>query len=272
MRFCYNNSVKAVFLIAVLAIFFAATTEIMAQLKDKFDDPNWEERWEIFDDAAEGVPTTWFVGGGVPDGSFGTVDNAVRGAGPSGGDEQAGSYALTKKAGSDSWTDYEFSCDMYHMDNDYAGLFVRYVDEVNYIRVWTKQEEADHGNATTFSIDKVVDGEWTHFFKTGGPGVAGDGITGTPIPDGDNIQQRKWFNVTVEVVGDTVTMYMEGEKMESVQDPDFALGGPLGKGKIALYNATNPMAYDNVTVTALAVEPAGKLVTTWGGLRSEYER
>lgn len=252
-------------MIAALVIFFAAITDVKAQLlKDTFDDPNWEDRWEIFDDATDGAPSQWFVGpdGGIPNAAFGTTTNVVNGAGPSGGDEQAGSYSLTKKAGSDSWADYEFSCDMFHMDNDYAGLFARYVDEVNYIRVWTKQEEADHGNATTFSIDKVVDGEWTHFLKIGSPGVAGDGITGTPIPAGDNIQQRKWFNVTVEMVGDTVTMYMEGEKMESVQDPDFAPGGPLGKGKIALYNATNPMAYDNVTVTALAVEPAGKLATT----------
>ena len=164
-------------------------------MKETFDDPNWEERWEIHDDAAEGVPTQWFIGpdGGIPDGALGTTSNAVRGAGPSGGDEQAGSYALTLKAGSESWTDYEVSCDMFHMDNDYAGLFVRYVDELNYFRVWTKQEEADQGNNTTFGMDFVVNGTWTHNFKTGGPGVGQDGISGTPIPAGDNIQQRQWF-------------------------------------------------------------------------------
>ncbi|MFC1718408.1 family 16 glycoside hydrolase [Candidatus Poribacteria bacterium] len=193
----------------------------------------------------------------------------MRGVGPSGGDEQTGSYALTLKAGSDSWADYELSCDMYHMDNDYAGLFVRYVDELNYFRVWTKQEEADQGNNTTFGMDIVVDGTWTHNFKTGGPGVGQDGISGTPIPAGDNIQQMQWFNVTAEVVGDTVTMYMEGEKIGEVTDPALAPGGGLAKGKIALYNATNPMAYDNVTVTDMAVEPAGKLATTWSRLRSE---
>lgn len=273
MRAVYDNSATIILLMSILTILAVATTVLRAQLlKDTFDDAAWEARWEIHDDGEEGVPTAWSVGGGVPDGSFGTTSNAVRGAGPSGGDEQAGSYALTLKAGSDSWTDYEISCDMYHMDNDYAGLFVRYVDELNYFRVWSKQEEADQGNNTTFGMDIVVDGVWTLNFKTGGPGVGQDGISGTPIPAGDNIQQKQWFSMTAEVVGDTVTMYMEGEKLASVTDPDLAPGGPLAKGKIALYNATNPMAYDNVVVGSLAVSSQSKLSTTWGILKVEYER
>jgi hypothetical protein len=62
-------------------------------------------------------------------------------------------------------------------------------------------------------MDIVVNGTWTLNFKTGGPGVGGDGISGTPIPAGENIQQRQWFNMTVEVVGDTVTLYMQGERI-----------------------------------------------------------
>ena len=73
--------------------------------------------------------------------------------------------------------------------------------------------------------------------------------------------------MTAEVVGDTATMYMEGEKIGEITDPALAPGGPLGKGKIALYNATNPMAYDNIVVSALAVELPGKLALTWGEIR-----
>ena len=278
MRLAYSNTATTVLSISILAIFLVATTDVSAQLlKDTFDDPNWEARWEIHDDGTDGAPSPWFVGpdGGIPDGAFGTTANVLRNGGPSGNDEQAGAYALTLKAGSENWTDYTFSCDMYHMDNDYAGLFVRYVDELNYFRVWTKQEEADIAGDTSYCMDKVVNGEWTLFFSTGSAGVAGDGITGFPTP-GDNIPQSEWFNMTVEVTGNTATMYMGGEKMESVQDDDLGPGGPLAKGRIALYNSTNPMAYDNIEVTALegstSVSPASRLSTTWGSLRAGYER
>jgi hypothetical protein len=78
--------------------------------------------------------------------------------------------------------------------------------------------------------------------------------------------------MTAEVVGDTVTMYMQGEKINSVTDAALAPGGPLRNGKIALYNATNPMAYDNVVVDSLSVSSAGKLSATWGSLKAGYSR
>lgn len=268
MKVFYSSSIIVVFLISVFMVLIIVTIDAPAQtLKDTFDDPNWEARWEIHDDGTAGGPSQWFVGpgGGIPDGAFGTANNVLSGAGPSGGDEQPGCYALTLKNGSENWTDYRLSCDMYHMDNDYAGLFVRYVDELNYFRVWSKQAEVDHGDNTTFGMDKVVKGKWTLNFKTGGPGVGGDGITGTPIPAGKNIGQKQWFNMTVEVVGNTVTMYMEGKKMGSVTDSD------LRRGKIALYNSTNPTAYDNVVVDSMAVSSAGKLSTSWGNLKAGYE-
>ena len=278
MRAVYDNSI--IFLMSILTILAVATTDVRAQLlKDTFDDTNWESRWEIHDDGTDGAPSEWFIGpeGGLPDGAFGTPTNILRGGGPSKKDDQAGSYALTLKAGSESWTDYTLSCDMYHMDNDYAGLFVRYVDELNYFRVWSKQEEALEGGSTSYGMDKVVNGEWTIFFGVGN-GPEGDGIDGPPLPETiPNLPQREWFNMTVEVVGDTVTMYLSGEKVDSITDNDLALGGPLAKGKFALYNSTNPMAYDNVEVSSLevsstAVFPAGKLGTTWGSLKAEYER
>ena len=270
-----RRSATIIFLISVLVILFLATIDASAQLlKDTFDDPDWEARWEIHDDGTNGPPSAWFVGpdGGIPDDAFGTTTNVLNGGGPSGGDEMTGSYALTLKAGSESWADYTLSCDMYHMDNDYGGLMVRYVDELNYVRPWTKQEEVDSGNNTTFGIDICVEGEWTFHFKLGGPGVGADGISGTPIPAGDNIMQRQWFNMTVEAVGDTVTMYLEGEKIGSITDPALAPGGKLGKGKIALFNTTNPMAYDNVELIDMAVSAEGKLGATWGSLKAGYQR
>jgi hypothetical protein len=252
-----------------------ATTNVNAQLlKDTFDDANWENRWEIHDDGTEGAPSQWFVGpgGGIPDGAFGTSANILRNGGPSKKDEQAGCYALTLKAGSEKWTDYRVSCDMYHMDNDYAGLFIRYVDELNYFRVWSKQEEVLAESHTSYGMEKVVKGEWTIFFGVGN-GPAGDGIDGPRVPANiADIKQREWFNMTVEVVKDTLTMYLNQKKVDSVQDSDLASGGPLAKGKMALYNSTNPMAYDNVAVGSLAVFPADKLSTTWGSLKAEYEQ
>ena len=240
-----------------------------ALLTDDFSDANWEARWETHDDGVA-EPSNWVMGpaGGLPDGSFGNTVNTLNGPGPGGSDEQAGSYALTLKAGAGNWTDYSASCEMFHMDNDYAGLFVRYVDELNYIRVWSKQEEADVGGETTYSIDKQIDGAWTMFHKTGGPGVGGDGISGTAVPAGvDAIQQQDWFSMTAEVVGDTVTMYLNGDLVDSVQDADFAPGGALEKGSFALYNCTNPMAYDNVEVGSLSVEARGKVAVAWAGLK-----
>ena len=106
------------------------------------------------------------------------------------------------------------------------------------------------------------------FHKTGGPGVGGDGISGTAVPKGvDQIQQQDWFNMTVEAVGDTVTMYLNGALVDAVQDADFAPGATLGKGSIALYNSTNPMAYDDVEVGSLSVEARGKAAVSWARLK-----
>ncbi len=247
-----------------------ASVASAALLTDDFSNADWEARWEIHDDGTDGNPSNWVLGpgGGVPDGAFGNTENTLRGPGVGGNDEQAGSYALTLEPTAPNWTDYSVSCEMFHLDNDYAGLFVRYVDELNYIRVWSKQEEADVGNATTYSIDKQIDGEWTMFHKTGGPGVGGDGISGTAVPKGvDQIQQQDWFNMTVEAVGDTVTMYLNGALVDAVQDADFAPGATLGKGSIALYNSTNPMAYDDVEVGSLSVEARGKAAVSWARLK-----
>jgi len=275
MQTIYYQKRTRVNLFSILLIFamiaaMSLNRAAQAQFKDDFSNPDWKKRWEIHDDGADGAPSQWFIGpgGGLPDGAFGTPTNILRGGGPSKKDEQAGSYALTLAPGSENWTNYTVSCDMYHMDNDYAGLFVRYVDELNYFRVWSKQEEAVAGNATSYGMDKVVGGNWTVFFGKGN-GPAGDGIDGPAIPAGiGNVKQREWFNMTVDVQGDTVTMLLKGKKVDSIKDPDLRPGGKLGKGKIALYNSTNPMAYDNLEVKGLAVEPTGKLATLWGQIKT----
>ena len=74
--------------------------------------------------------------------------------------------------------------------------------------------------------------------------------------------------MTADVQGDTVTLFLKGKKVDAIKDADLRPGAKLGKGKIALYNSTNPMAYDNVEVKGLAVEPAGKLATTWGQIKA----
>ena len=55
------------------------------------------------------------------------------------------------------------------------------------------------------------------------------------------------------MVGDTVTMYLQG-------------------GKIALHNCNKPMAYSNLVVAALTISSEGKLRTTWGSLKAGYNR
>ena len=254
--------------ILAMVVAIGLNTSEQAQLADDFSDAGWEKRWEIVDDGNDGAPSQWFVGkGGIPAGAFGTPTNILRGGGPSTKDEQAGSYALTLEPGSENWTNYTVSCDMFHMDNDYAGLFVRYVDELNYFRVWSKQEEAMEGGSTSYGMDKVIDGEWTVFFGKGN-GAAGDGIDGPAIPKGiGNVAQRDWFNMAADVQGDTVTLFLKGKEVDSVKDKDLAPGGKLAKGKIALYNSTNPMAYDNVKIEGLAVKPQGKLATPWGKIK-----
>lgn len=260
------NRVLTFVIVAAVGLSLSA----QAQFADDFSNPDWQTRWEIHDDGNDGAPSQWFIGpqGGIPDGAFGTSTNILRGGGPSKTDEQAGCYALILEPGSEDWTNYTVSCDMFHMDNDYAGLFVRYVDELNYFRVWSKQEEALEGNATSYGMDKVVNGEWTIFFGKGN-GPAGDGIDGPAIPGGiGNVKQMEWFNMAADVQGDTVTLFLKGKKVDSVTDKDLAPGGKLARGKIALYNSTNPMAYDNVKIEALAVESQGKLATVWGRMKS----
>ena len=53
MKSPYDSSATIIFLISILAILPAANTDVRAQmLKDAFDDPNWETRWEIHEPLA----------------------------------------------------------------------------------------------------------------------------------------------------------------------------------------------------------------------------
>ena len=94
-----------------------------------------------------------------------------------------------------------------------------------------------------------------------------------PLP-GDHLESHIW---TIEVKGDTITAYLDGEELLSAEDKTYKKGR-IGLGGHNAGSATgkNILLFDYVKVegpgipSGAAVKPIGKLAITWGTLKVDY--
>jgi len=139
-------------------------------------------------------------------------------------------------AGDRSWTDYSLNAVLRSSDNDGMGLLVRYQDEKNYYRVLVMNDPAWSGRDITGEpihsalqrIQKFVDGE--------------------PVTLAENLVREAWpsgyFSLSVDVRGDSIRVYLDGEPILSARDTTFA------DGRIGVMSYANTGAhYDDVQVT-----------------------
>ena len=82
----------------------------------------------------------------------------------------------------------------------------------------------------------------------------------------------KWHTVKLSFSGTTIKVFYDGEMMIETKDNQYK------SGTVALGNQDKIVDYDNVRITgpgipdlnASAIEPQGKLTTTWGQIKSSF--
>ena len=156
--------------------------------------------------------------------------------------------------GEDNWTDYRMEVKARKLVGPYFHLFVRvqepavdfYFMEISY-------------NSHTTSL----------FMFSGG---AANEITGGPRPKRPDSKDDKGgdaYTMVFEVEGETLRTYIDGKLMVENQDKTY------DKGRPGLGGRDSTVAYEYVEINGkgippTAVEPADKLATLWGELKSPY--
>jgi hypothetical protein len=153
--------------------------------------------------------------------------------------------------GDASWTDYVVQYDALYPADFYIGTLFRYQDDTNFYLL----DRRSAGELGTFSFYHH-DGAWTNF---------GSGEFDT--------EPMVWYRFRLSVQGDTFEAHagLAADDPELTGDP-FISGtvAALASGRFALYGliyVDNVIIGETSTDIAAAVEPHGKLATTWASLR-----
>jgi len=88
---------------------------------------------------------------------------------------------------------------------------------------------------------------------------------------GNTLMLDEWNDVKVEIAGDNIELYLRDKLQKKFTQSDI-IGDPYDYGGIGLCGFGSEPHFDNVKVEGpgipgMAVDPAGKLTTTWGHLR-----
>jgi len=156
--------------------------------------------------------------------------------------------------GGEDWTDYRLEVRARKIDGPYFHLFVRtqeptqdfYFMEISY-------------NSNTNSVFEFTGGNATEI--TGGDRPARPESTDT---DGGDA-----YTIVMEVEGNTIRTFIDGELMVETTDDTYANGRP------GLGGRTSTVWYEYVEITGpdidegiTSVESTGKLAVTWGALKN----
>lgn len=140
-------------------------------------------------------------------------------------------------AGAPGWSDYALNVDVRSTDNDGVGLLVRYQSPTRYYRLLLMNDPGNGGPVQR--LERRVGDTVTILAETS--------PAPTAYPGG-------WFTLTVDVRGDTIRSYLNGEALLTAVDAD----APLDVGRVGLsVYANTGAAFDNVAVSAeRTVRPA----------------
>ena len=174
---------------------------------DDFGNGNADE-WEIIDDA--GKQSNWEVSGEKYIQSVNRVDRFDL-------SYHLGSFAYYDDPGAFNRSNYHVSARIRSLSSisglrDSIGLMVRYQNRNNYLRVLISKMQG------FVRLEKKVDGEFSSLAFNGRPPELGSVI-----------------DLAIDLINDTVFVYVNNEPVFSFSDPDLGSGKPLGWGTIALF-------------------------------------
>lgn len=195
-------------------------------LSDGFDDAL--DAWTVVDDTYFGAPARSGPGRWVvEDGILRQTSNIWIGDPPLEFEIYLGTHAVT---GNDGWRDYSMNVDAYSSDNDGIGILFRYKDPLNYYRFLLMQDAMNGGPVSR--IERRTNG----VFET-----LAENRADPAIPSG-------WFTMTADIRGDSVSTYINGERMFALRD---TAASAITGGKVGLSVYANSGAhFDNLLVSA----------------------
>lgn len=216
-------------LFSFLLIFFILllNTNLSAQqnilLSENFSAGNYDG-WTVVDDPQpRSGPSNW----SVVDGELRQTSNIWSYDAPAEFIYHLGSHIFS---GDSSWTDYTFNAVLRSSDNDGIGLIFRYQDAKNYYRVLLMNDAVNSGasNSPIQRIQKFVNGEPRTLFQK-------------------NVSEAypsSYFALSVDVRGDSIKAFMNGELLGQVTDTTYK------SGQIGLMVYANSGArFDSITVS-----------------------
>ncbi|MGD9211677.1 MAG: SGNH/GDSL hydrolase family protein, partial [Desulfobacteraceae bacterium] len=219
-----TNEVMDVYFDEVIVTGAGSGSDII--FSDDFQDGAVDD-WTVIDDA--GRVSDWQVSNGK------LVQYAERVSGW----EQSyhlGSYAYLNNGSIMGLSDYRISADLRSTTEPYGlrddvGIMLRYIDEDNYIRVGISKVQG------FIRLEKKVGGDFSNLAFSGRPP-----------------ELNTTIQVSVEMIDDTIFVYVNDEPLFGVTDSDFALGQTLDSGTVALFTQGSA-EFDNVVVSSLDDTP-----------------
>ncbi|MBF0117709.1 MAG: hypothetical protein HQK79_02665 [Desulfobacterales bacterium] len=160
--------------------------------------------WIVVDEGETDSPSSWNIAPGLV-----TQTSAIRGGNPAGSDpEKPGTYAI--KDGTQH-PNYNITLDMLSKGEGALGVIFGYKNNKNYYR---------------FSVDKKS--RYRRLIKKV------NGVIKILAEDGGIIAKNKWYGIKIEVMGNTIKVYLDNEIIfKAVEDP-------IMEGEAGLYSWDNP--------------------------------
>jgi len=162
-----------------------------------------------------------------------------------------GGQAEHSLVGEEDWDNYTIEAKVRLDEHHWAGLVFRAKSEMEYYVYYMNVPN----NKTEL---------WRH--KQGG-WASRDNLAQIPAVGGVQIKNGEWYDMKVEVEGDTFKLYINGEFQKENSD------GVYKKGQVGVWAWQTAASFDDFTVAGkniedtLAVDPNRKLTTTWGRLK-----
>ena len=198
-----------------ISIIYTLPEQELPAFSDTFDDGTFDD-WTIVDEGNNYAPSDWKVSNGV------LVQDSNIFGGSSNGTEpyKPGTYALN---GAANWADYTVSLKLRSRDDDGIGIMFRYQDPDNYY-LFSMGKQRNYR-----TITKKVDGVVTE-------------LAGDTVP----YIMNQWYEVRIEVQGNTIKAYLDDTLLFDVQDDSLATG------KIGLYSWGNTGSdFDDISVNPI---------------------
>jgi Domain of Unknown Function (DUF1080) len=188
-------------------------------LAEGFDSPDALQTWQFLDLTDPNRPDDQVANWIIQDGRL--LQDYVGLA------RNLGTWETVALTGDTAWTDYTITAKVYDRQNVAMGLVAR-ANGTNFYRYRAVPASLADGTITTHVLEKVVDGVATPLTSATDAGYT----------------QREWHQVSMNVRGSTITVWLDGVLVLTAQDTSF----PAGQAGLTTY-AVGEIFFDDVTVT-----------------------